>query len=102
MLSLLEELKCFWGKSLPPNFQTRPLKRTNFSDYASKGPQKRPYISAHTQQFQKSPRSFSVLRLDWRIGRRKDVSSWYPQCPNYVAENSAKMAKNGTFLDFLI
>ena len=45
-------------------------------------------------------RPFSVLHLDWRISWFHHVSSWYPRCPNHLAENGPKTVQNGTFLFF--
>ena len=53
-MSLLKALKSLEGHILPPNSQIWPLKNELiFTDCASKGPQKCPYISAHRQFFQK-------------------------------------------------
>ena len=46
---------------MPPNFQIRPLKLTEFSDCVSKGSQKRPYVSACKQNFQKPTYIFTFV-----------------------------------------
>ena len=77
---------------------------TIFTNFAPKGPRKRPYFLARRQNFQKSLRTLSVLFLclDWRISRRNDVSSWKPRCPTHLVENGAKTAENGIFIWFLV
>ena len=49
--SLVNMLKIIKGQILPPILQIRPLKWTVFIDFAPKGPQKRPNISARQMFF---------------------------------------------------
>ena len=88
----------------PVIFKYAPPKSGPFSDFDIKGLQKRPYnISqqVHRQKFQKCQRTFSVLRLNWRIIWRNCISSWYPRRPNHLIETVPKRANNDFYFFWL-
>ena len=74
----------------------RPPKIPTFSGSGPERLERGPQYSARRRNFQKSLRTFVVLRIGYNPRERNHASFQYPRCPNQKTKKSAVVAQLGT------
>merc|ERR1711966_210163 len=80
----------------------RPLKIPTFSGSDPERLERGPLYSARRRNFQKSPRTFVVLRTGYNPSTFRHVSRQNPRCPTQKNKKSAVLARFGTVFSQMV